>query len=79
MKEQLRLLFVSTMLLTVAGNAAHAADQDAVRKPDVIHNVWPAKPPGEARNIGAEADLTKPEDRPISGRPIIRLGNVTTL
>ncbi len=41
-------------------------------------NVWPAKPPGETKELPLEGDQTKPEDRLIAGRRIIKLGNVST-
>ena len=44
----------------------------------VVVNLWPGEPPGETRALPAEGDLTKPEDRLIAGRRIIKLGNVST-
>jgi acetyl esterase/lipase len=45
----------------------------------IVQNLWPATPPGpEAKANGAEVDLTKPEDKLIAGKRIIKLGNVTT-
>jgi acetyl esterase/lipase len=44
----------------------------------LIVNVWPDKPPGKPVELPAEADQTKPEDKLIAGRRIIKLGNVTT-
>lgn len=41
-------------------------------------NVWPGKPPGETKELPMEADQTKPQDRLIAGRRIIKLGNVST-
>ncbi|MCX7419289.1 MAG: alpha/beta hydrolase [Planctomycetia bacterium] len=41
-------------------------------------NVWPGKPPGETKELPPEADQTKPADRLIAGRRIIKLGNVST-
>ena len=41
-------------------------------------NVWPGKPPGETKELPPEADQTKPEDKLIAGRRIIKLGNVST-
>lgn len=38
--------------------------------------LWPGAVPGETRILPAEADLNKPTDRLIAGRPIIRLGHV---
>lgn len=44
-----------------------------------VYNLWSGKPPGdEALQLGPEADMTKPTDRLIAGKPVIRLGNVTT-
>lgn len=44
----------------------------------VTVNVWPGKPPAETKELPPEADQTKPEDRLIAGRRIIKLGNVST-
>lgn len=45
----------------------------------VIMTLWPGKPPGDdAVSLPPEADQTKPEDKLIAGRPIIKLGNVAT-
>jgi acetyl esterase/lipase len=42
-------------------------------------NLWLATPPGpEAKIDGPERDLTKPEDKLIAGRKIIKLGHVST-
>lgn len=42
-------------------------------------NLWPGTPPGPAALVeGAERDLTKAEDKLIAGRPIIKLGHVST-
>ncbi len=50
----------------------------SAREPDVVLNLWPDKPPGEPLKVGEEQDLTKPTDRLIAGRRIIKLGNVST-
>ena len=49
-------------------------------EPTTIINLWPGSPPDEpvAATVEAEADLTKPTDRLIAGRRIIKLGNVST-
>jgi acetyl esterase/lipase len=44
----------------------------------VVLNLWPATPPGETKDLPPEADQTKPDDRLIAGRRIIKLGNVST-
>ncbi|HUN84622.1 MAG TPA: alpha/beta hydrolase [Terracidiphilus sp.] len=40
--------------------------------------LWPGIAPGEAANIPPEVDTTTPQEPLIAGRPIIRLGNVST-
>lgn len=44
----------------------------------VVLNLWPDKAPGETEELEPEADKTKPEDKLIAGRRIIKLGNVST-
>ena len=44
----------------------------------VTLNLWPAKPPGDTKELPPEADQTKPDDRLIAWRRIIKLGNVST-
>jgi acetyl esterase/lipase len=39
--------------------------------------LWPQTAPGEKGDIGEEQDMTKPTDKPVGGRPLIRLGNVS--
>lgn len=50
----------------------------AAAEPDHVLNVWPGKPPGATTVAGEEQDFTKPDDRPVAGRRIIKLGNVST-
>ena len=40
--------------------------------------MWPGRPPGETRALPPEADQTRPADKLVAGRPVIRLGNVST-
>ncbi|HSS96555.1 MAG TPA: hypothetical protein VLK33_05990, partial [Terriglobales bacterium] len=41
-------------------------------------NLWPNGAPGAEPNPAAEVDLNNPaKDKPIAGRPIIRLSNVS--
>jgi acetyl esterase/lipase len=44
----------------------------------LVLNLWPEQPPGKATQLPPEADQTKPEDKLIAGRRIIKLGNVST-
>ena len=45
-------------------------------EPAEVISLWPATPPGPAREVGEESDVTKPDDRLIAGRRIIKLANV---
>ena len=38
--------------------------------------LWPQGAPGDRGDLGEEADLTKPTDGLVAGKPVIRLGNV---
>lgn len=40
--------------------------------------LWPGRAPNEPAELPPEADQTKPTDNLIAGRPLIRLGNVST-
>jgi acetyl esterase/lipase len=40
--------------------------------------LWPNGAPGETGDIGVEHDTTKPDDGLVGGKPVIRLGNVST-
>ncbi len=64
--------FLSVALLSLfCGSLALSAEPLTI-------NVWPGKPPGETKELPPEADQTKPQDRLIAGRRIIKLGNVST-
>lgn len=44
-----------------------------------VFQLWPVTPPGPVAKVeGAERDLTKPDDKLIAGRIIIKLGHVST-
>jgi len=62
------LLALAALFPALAGFAAEPAKTIAL---------WPQAVPGEKGGIGAEADMTKPSDKPVGGRPLIRLGNVS--
>jgi len=40
--------------------------------------IWPSGPPGAKASAAAEVDTTTPKDNLIAGRPLIRLGSVST-
>jgi acetyl esterase/lipase len=59
-------------LILLACPLAHAAE------PTTTLKLWPGKPPGDENlKLAPEADLTKPDDKLIAGRRIIKLGNVS--
>lgn len=58
-------------ILSLAVSPVFAAE---ISKPIPL---WPGDAPGEKGGIGPEADQTKPTDKPVGGRPLIRLGNVS--
>jgi acetyl esterase/lipase len=41
-------------------------------------NIWPSDPPDPVPTTGPEADTTTAKDNLIAGKPVIRLGNVST-
>lgn len=47
-------------------------------KPAHVLNVWPGKAPGETKELPLEVDTTDEKGRPVAGRRVIRLGNVST-
>lgn len=61
------LLVLSSLL---AGASAFAAAPRTLP-------LWPDQVPGETAPLPPEADMTKPTDNLIAGRPVIRLGNVS--
>lgn len=63
------------------GIATSAFAQKSVWPPAPSHktiNVWPHGAPGAAANLPPEGDTTTTKDNLIAGRPVIRLGNVST-
>jgi len=67
MKLSLGLFIVAVLISSVLGLAA---------EPRTIP-LWPGKVPGDTVVLPAEADLSKPSDELIAGRPVIRLGNIS--
>ena len=53
-----------------AGNVAHPAEP-------VTWNIWPDEAPGEVVELPPESDITKPTDKLVGGRRVIRLHNVS--
>ncbi|MEX2216048.1 MAG: alpha/beta hydrolase [Phycisphaeraceae bacterium] len=68
-----RSLLSLALLLTLSA-PAFAADA-----PPVTLNLWPATPPGDENvKLDKEQDITKDTDRPVAGKRIIKLANVST-
>jgi acetyl esterase/lipase len=40
-------------------------------------SIWPGAAPGEKGGMGAEVETTKPDDKPVGGRQVYRLGNIS--
>ncbi|MDB5387023.1 MAG: Xylanase [Planctomycetaceae bacterium] len=74
-RSRLRFVSLACSLLS-CGFFLTLAQSAEGREPDVVLNLWPGPPPGEAIKAGPEQDFTKPTDRLIAGRRIIKLGNV---
>src|SRR6185312_2082048 len=53
-----------------------AASLSVAAEPVAIH-LWPHGAPGDDGSIGPEQNTTKPSDKPVGGRPIIKLGDVS--
>ena len=63
-------IFLLSGLFLIAGHA-NAADPQPF-------NIWPAKAPGEVKELPPEQDVNKPTDKPVGDRKIIKLTNVST-
>jgi acetyl esterase/lipase len=71
------LVVVTIFIVSAIASAQKPAWQPAPGHTTM--NLWPNGAPGAQPNPPAEVDLNNPEkDKPIAGRPIIRLGNVST-
>ena len=68
--------FRSRSLLAAAGAFAFTLGAFAAESKPIP--LWPGKAPGETAELPAEADMTKPSDRPVAGKGVVRLGNVSS-
>ena len=64
------------MLNRFVALAALTASTLFAAEPKVI-DLWGGVAPGDKADIGAEADMTKPNEGMVAGRRVMRLGNVT--
>jgi hypothetical protein len=73
----LRLL----MIAIVAGSSASLVAQKPAWEPapgQLTVPLWPDRAPGAPANPPAEADMTTARDNLVAGKPVIRLGNVSS-
>jgi acetyl esterase/lipase len=67
----MRPLLILTLLAAIAPISSFAAE------PTKVIELWNGTAPGDKGDIGEEADTTKASDRPVAGKPVIRLGHVS--
>lgn len=65
----------SRLILLVATLGVAVSTFAAEPKPFAL---WPGKAPGETKELPPEGDMTKPTDRPVAGKAVVRLGQVAT-
>jgi acetyl esterase/lipase len=64
------ILSIALALIIVPGAAAAS-------EPSKVINLWSGTAPGDKADIGEEHDTTKPKDNLVTGKSVIRLGNVS--
>lgn len=69
------LRWVLPLIVLGLGSSFAAA---APREADAVLPLWPGKPPGETMELPPEADTSKGGGNLVAGKPLIRLGNVST-
>ena len=67
-------LLTAALLLAALGAASGLLPS---AEPVLTRDIWPGTPPDETKTLPPEADQTKPTDKLIAGRRIIKLGNVS--
>ncbi len=70
----------SALILATLGICLGAAAQQPAWQPPAGHitiSLWPKTVPGGAENPVPEVDTTTAKDRPVAGKPLVRLGNVS--
>jgi len=73
----MRTIAVVAVAITVSALAC-GAPQSAGAEPAAVIKLWPGEPPAPKHQVnGPEQDITKPADKLIAGRRIIKLANVT--
>jgi hypothetical protein len=70
--------YFATLIAAVVGLSASTFAQKPAWPPSSDHPTLEIWPPGASANPVPETDTTTPKDNLIAGKPIIRLGNVST-
>lgn len=70
--------FVFVCLETFILPPAVAQEKQSTRAAEKSLQVWDGRPPGHIAAKGEEADTSGPDGRQVAGKPVIRLGNVST-
>lgn len=70
MRNSKFLRAIACLLVASTSTFLSAAERETL-------NVWPGKAPGEVKELPPETDLTKPGDKPVGDRQIIKLTNVS--
>jgi acetyl esterase/lipase len=68
--------FLASAARCLAGGCAVLLAASAAAAPTTIP-LWPGRAPGEQKILRPESDLGKATDRPVAGRPVALLGNVS--
>ena len=66
-----RIALLLAIIVCGCGHSLLAAEPITV-------SLWPGKAPGETKELPPESNITKPTDKPVGDRPIIKLSNVST-
>jgi hypothetical protein len=70
MKTTLMIKCGLCLLISMVGFSATTHAGELVK-------IWPSSPPGYQTPPGEEGDKSKPTDRGVEGKPVIRIGNVS--
>jgi acetyl esterase/lipase len=69
--------FLSSLITLVFFTAILGALDVQAAAPAKVIELWNGPAPGDEGDFGEEGDKTKPSDRPVAGKQVIRLGNVS--
>jgi acetyl esterase/lipase len=70
--------FLAATILALASSLAAQSSGWPPGPERTTLKVWPQTPPGAQANPAPEADMTTAKDNLIAGKPLVRLGNVST-